>query len=96
MKKREFFGAIVLIIIVIIILLLGGYSDTHYSVQADVYQIDIENNSVLLIDGAGYIWEVTDRPDLCHKGQSVKIYFNNNCTDHTREDDIIERVKALP
>lgn len=94
MKKREFFGTVVLIVIVIGILLLGGYSDTHYSVQADVYQID--NNSVLLIDGAGYIWEVTDRPDLYYKGQSVKIYFNNNCTDHTREDDIIERVKVLP
>lgn len=94
MKKREFFEVAILIVIVIGILLIGGYSDTHYSVQADVYQID--NNSILLIDGAGYIWEVTDRPDLCHKGQSVKIYFNNNCTDYTREDDIIERVKVLP
>lgn len=74
-------------------LIIGGYIDTHYTVQADVYKK--EDNSVYLIDGAGYIWEITDRDDLII-GQSVKIKFHNNTTDYTREDDIIESVKVLP
>lgn len=70
----------------------AGYSETHYSTVATVYSI--EDDSILLIDGAGYIWEITDRPEL-HKGDFVKIKFFNNATDYTREDDEILSVKML-
>lgn len=72
-------------------LIIGGYSDTHYSTTAEVLSTD---ESVLLVDGAGYIWEVIDRPDL-HKGDFVKIKFFNNTTDYTREDDEILDVILL-
>lgn len=79
---------------VIIITLLGtsGYIETHYHTTAVV--LSNENNEVMLVDGAGYVWSVTDRPDL-HKDDFVKIKFFNNCTDYTREDDEILNVKVL-
>lgn len=77
---------------IMLLTIIGGYSDTHYTTTAQV--LSNENNSVLLVDGAGYVWEMTDRPDL-HKDEFVKIYFDNNTTDYTRNDDIILKVKLL-
>ena len=93
-KIQTLIAGIVLGVTIIGSMIISGYSDTHYTVQAQVYSI--KDNTVLLIDGAGYIWEVTDRKDLITKGQDVKIKFFNNTTDYTREDDIIESVKVLP
>lgn len=76
----------------VIVLGIAGYFDTHYSTVAEVYSV--ENNSILLVDGAGYLWEITDRPEL-HKGDMVKIKFFNNTTDYTREDDKIIKVTLL-
>ena len=70
---------------------IAGYMDTHYSTTAEVLSVEDE---VILVDGAGYVWGVTNRPDL-HKGDFVKISFDNNCTDYTRNDDIIIKVKKL-
>lgn len=77
-----------------LLLLLGtvGYIEEHYSTIAEVFSID--NDEVILIDGAGYLWTVVDRPDL-HKGDFVRVYFDNNTTDYTRNDDIILKVKLL-
>lgn len=91
-KIRDFIIGLIFVGTLVLILAIGGYSDTHYSTTAEVFQI--EGNEVTLIDGAGYLWCVTDRPDL-HQGQFVKIKFENNCTDYTREDDTILSVKAL-
>lgn len=74
------------------ILGVAGYSDTHYKTVAEVYSI--EDNSILLVDGAGYVWEVTDKPEL-HKGDMVEVKFFNNCSDYTREDDEIIKIKLL-
>lgn len=70
----------------------AGYVDTHYSTVAEVYSV--EDDSILLVDGAGYIWEVTDKPEL-HKGDMVEVKFFNNTTDYTREDDEIVKVTLL-
>ena len=75
-----------------IVLGVAGYSDTHYSTVAEVYSV--EDNSILLVDGAGYLWEITDRPEL-HKGDMVKVKFSNNTTDYTRKDDKIIKVTLL-
>lgn len=83
----------VLVSIVFLTLLgVAGYSETHYSTVAEV--LSVEDNSILLVDGAGYVWEITDRPEL-HKGDMVKIKFFNNTTDYTREDDEIIKVTLL-
>ena len=79
-------------IIIVAILGVAGYSDTHYSTVAEVYSV--EDNSILLVDGAGYLWEITDRPEL-HKGDMVEVKFFNNTTDYTREDDEIIKVTLL-
>lgn len=91
-KVRDFIIGFLFIGGLLLILAIGGYSDTHYSTTAEVFLI--EGDEVTLIDGAGYLWTVTDRPDL-HQGQFVKIKFENNCTDYTREDDTIISVKTL-
>lgn len=91
-KIRDFVIGLIFISALVLILAIGGYSDTHYSTTAEVFQI--KGNEVTLIDGAGYLWGITDRPDL-QQGQFVKIKFDNNCTDYTREDDTILSVKVL-
>lgn len=86
------FAFVCAIIIICTVLGISGYVETHYDTTAEV--LSTEDNSVLLVDGAGYVWEVTDRPDL-RKGEFVKIKFFNNTTDYTREDDEIIDVKVL-
>lgn len=72
-------------------LIIGGYSDTHYHTTATVFSVD--ENGTTFIDGAGYVWGVYDTN--YHKGEFVELYFDNNCTDYTRNDDIIVKVKSL-
>lgn len=74
------------------LLMTTGYFDTHYTTIATV--LKNENNSTFLVDGAGYVWEVVDRPEL-HKGDFVEIKFFNNTTDYTREDDEIIKITLL-
>ena len=83
-----------LLLLAILMGLLGttGYIETHYDTVAEV--LSTEDNSVLLVDGAGYVWEVTNRPDL-HKGDMVKVKYFNNTTDYTREDDKIVKITLL-
>lgn len=88
MNKYKFMYLISLMLIVVT-LILGGWSDTHYSTTAVVYkQVD---DSIIMVDAAGYLWEVTNRPDL-KLNDVVTIKFFNNGTDYTREDDEIIKV----
>ena len=65
---------LLLLAILIGLLSTTGYVETHYDTVAEV--LSTEDNSILLVDGAGYVWEITNRPDL-HKGDMVKVkYFN--------------------
>lgn len=90
-KVYGFIMGLLVFVVLFGLLFIGGYCDTHYSTTAEVLST---GESVLLVDGAGYVWEVTDRPDL-HKGDFVKIKFFNNTTDYTREDDEILDVILL-
>lgn len=83
---------VVVFSVIVTVLGVAGYSDTHYKTVAEVYSV--EDNSILLVDGAGYLWEITDRPEL-HKGNMVEVKFFNNTTDYTREDDEIIKVTLL-
>ena len=89
---RAFLSTLAMLGCCVIVLGIAGYVDTHYSTVAEVYSV--EDNSILLVDGAGYVWEITDRPEL-HKGDMVKVKYFNNTTDYTREDDEILDVILL-
>lgn len=91
-KIKELISITFIALTFIIIIGFCGRLETRYSCVATV--LSNENDSVLLVDGAGYIWELVDRPEF-KKGDFVKIYFDNNYTDYTREDDIIIKVKLL-
>ena len=86
------FVAILFTAIIVGTLYICGKSGHNYSTIASVFEI--ENDEITLIDGAGYLWTITNRPDL-KLNNFVKIYFNDNQTDFTRKDDIIMYVKAL-
>ena len=88
--KEKIVYALALIVIVVT-LIFGGWSDTHYSTTAKVYMK--EDNSTFMVDGAGDVWEVTDRDDL-PLDSFVTISFFNNGTDYTRKDDIITKIKV--
>ena len=88
---KNFLISFMMISFLMLLLVIGGYSDTHYSTTAEVISTDTD---VVMVDGAGYVWAVSDRPDL-HKGDYVKIKFFNNTTDYTREDDEILDVILL-
>lgn len=75
----------------LLMLMVGGYCDTRYNTVATVMSVD--ENGTTFVDGAGYVWAVSDVN--YHVGQFVKLYFDNNTTDYTRNDDIIVRVKIL-
>jgi hypothetical protein len=91
-RVYEFIIGFIFMAMLLLMLIAGGYSETHYSTIAKVYSI--EDNKITLIDGAGYLWIVENRPDL-KKDDFVKIKFFNNTTDYTREDDIILKVIKL-
>jgi secreted trypsin-like serine protease len=91
-KIKELISITFIALTFIIIIGFCGRLETRYSCVATV--LSNENDSVLLVDGAGYIWELVDKSEF-KKGDFVKIYFNNNYTDYTREDDIIIKVKSL-
>lgn len=88
---KNFFTGLLAIIFILGLLIIGGYADTHYSVIADVYTVD--ETGTTFVDGAGYLWGVSDTN--YYRGQTVKLYFDNNCTDYTRNDDIILKVKEV-
>lgn len=88
MRKDKIICAILLLII-IIMLTVGGWSDVHYSTTAKVYGQN--EKTTIMVDAAGYLWEVTDRPNL-KVDDIVTIKFFNNGTDYTREDDKIIKI----
>lgn len=87
-RKDKIICAISLLMI-IIMLAVGGWSDVHYSTTAKVYEQN--EKTTIMVDAAGYLWEVIDRPDL-KVDDIVTIKFFNNGTDYTREDDKIIKI----
>ena len=76
---------------ILLLLIIGGYSDTRYSTMAEVLNVD--NSGTTFVDGAGYVWAVTNTN--YERGQFVKLYFFNNTTDYTREDDVIVNIRPI-
>ena len=74
-----------------IILVLASKMETQYNTTAEVYRV--EQTETLFIDGAGYVWSVYDTD--YKRGEFVQLYFDNNRTDYTRNDDKIIKIKRL-
>lgn len=81
-----------LLIVVTFVILFASYEDTHYHTTAKVYQA--EDTEFLFIDGTGNVWAVTSTEEY-RVGEFVELYFDNNRTDYTRNDDIIIKIKRL-
>lgn len=92
MRKPNTLLAIIVGIIVFFV--LPAIADTYqhnYSQICEVYSV--EGNTTVFIDPVGYLWEVNDTDYV--KGETVKLYFHDNFTEYTREDDIIKNVKRV-
>ena len=79
------------ILIITIVLILASKMETQYNTTAEVYRI--KPTETLFIDGAGYVWSAYDTN--YRKGEFVQLYFDNNRTDYTRNDDKIIKIKRL-
>lgn len=92
MKKIKDTIAIILLLAVIIIPpIVGGTIERTYSMNAEV--VLTINDKVILKDETGNLWDFIGDDFII--GDMVKIRFDTNGTDHTREDDIVENVKKL-
>ena len=92
MKKLN--TLVVAIIGIIVFFVLPAIADTYqhnYTQICDVYSV--EGDTTLFIDPCGYLWEVNDNNYV--EGETVKVYFHDNFTETTREDDIIKKVKRV-
>ena len=92
MKKLN--TLVALIVGIIVFLVLPAIADTYqhnYTQICDVYSV--EGNTTIFIDPCGYLWEVNDNNYV--EGETVKVYFHDNFTETTREDDIIKKVKRV-
>ena len=92
MKKLN--TLLVAIVGVIVFFVLPAVADTYqhnYTQICDVYLVD--DTTTVFIDPVGYLWEINDTDYV--KGETVKLYFHDNFTEYTREDDIIKKVKRV-
>lgn len=92
MKKLN--TLLVAIVGIIVFFVLPAIADTYqhnYTQICNVYSV--EGNTTLFIDPCGYLWEVNDNNYV--EGEAVKVYFHDNFTETTREDDIIKKVKRV-
>ena len=84
--------ALSVIIVTVVMLTIASYQDTHYHTTAKVYQQD--SAETLFVDGTGNVWAVNNT-EKYKVGEFVELYFDNNRTDYTRNDDIIIKIKKL-
>lgn len=87
----ELFMVFVLLMVLLLLPAIGETYQHNYTQICDVYLVD--DTTTVFIDPVGYLWEVNDTDYV--KGETVKLYFHDNFTEYTREDDIIKKVKRV-
>ena len=87
----ELFMVFVLLMVLLLLPAIGETYQHNYTQVCDVYLVD--DTTTVFIDPVGYLWEVNDTDYV--KGETVKLYFHDNFTEYTREDDIIKKVKRV-
>lgn len=68
------------------------YHKTHYSTVAFVDTVT--EDEVSLVDPCGDVWAVDAIPNV-NEGDLVNVYFYNNSTTYTHNDDIITYVRKI-
>lgn len=91
MKTREKMYAVVVMMFVVCAFLFASYLDSTYTMTATVQEYKGE---VCFIDALGEVWS-DDRVEEYNIGDEVKLTFNMMCTEHSRYDDEIIKVKGL-
>ena len=82
-------------VIITFVLVLGrvGYWENHYTMTAEV--VEINNESVYIKDENGELWEgLFDEHDFA-VGDVVKVTMFNNHTDLNIYDDAIEKMEKI-
>lgn len=87
----ELFMVFVLLMVLLLLPAIGETYQHNYTQICDVYLVD--DTTTVFIDPVGYLWEVNDTDYV--KGETVKLYFHDNFTEYTREDDVIKKVKRV-
>ena len=87
----ELFMVFVLLMVLLLLPAIGETYQHNYTQVCDVYLVD--DTTTVFIDPVGYLWEVNDTDYV--EGETVKLYFHDNFTEYTREDDIIKKVKRV-
>lgn len=92
MKAKE-----IIILVLVLVAVIGGLGivgrfETHYTIDAEV--VEINKYEITFEDKRGelWIWE-NDNDNEFTKGDKVKLYMDNNFTDNTFKDDKIVRIK---
>lgn len=88
---NKFFMGAVVIMVLLLFPAIGETVQHNYSQICEVYMVT--DTETIFVDPVGDLWSVYDTE--YHKGETVKVYFNDNFTDYTREDDIIKKVKRV-
>ena len=92
MKKiKDTIAVILLLTVIIIPPIVGGTVERTYFMNAEV--VLTINDKVVLKDETGNLWDFFGDDFII--GEMVKVRFDTNGTDYTREDDIVEKVKKL-
>jgi hypothetical protein len=93
MKMMRYLMIAILIIVFINKL---NYMNTHYNRYGKI--INVENEEIIILDTTNNEWVwILDNNDnnIYKKGQNIKLTMNNNDTDETIYDDIIENIELI-
>lgn len=84
-------GSILITAVMVTPAVIAGEIDTHYKMNGIVKSVHGE--TVCVVDAQGEEWGFVG--DGYTTGESVEITFFTACTDNTRYDDEIDKVKKL-
>lgn len=85
---KKIFATIVVLTVFVGIPILAGTAETHYFKNAVITYV--RGNYVVAEDDNGYEWEFNK--EGFSVDDKVKLYVNTNCTESTREDDVVENM----
>mgnify|MGYP003297289369 CR=1 FL=1 len=91
MKLKNYIFGIIGVLLFIAILAFADTYQTRYTQYATV--LSVNENETFFVDAIGDVWSIYNTD--YHKDEIVKIKFFNNCTDYTRTDDVILKVKRV-
>jgi hypothetical protein len=93
MKMMRYLMIAILIIVFINKL---NYMNTHYNRYGKI--INVENEEIIILDTTNneWVWILNNNDNNIYtKGQNIKLTMNNNDTDETIYDDIIENIELI-